>query len=370
MELANKKTAFGLLAKFADFGFPILIIPLLLNDLGAEDYAALVRLLSILAVCQVLINFGSEDLGQNELLLGKPIESVLGEIITMKALIFMVLFAVVGLFGASTGNAYLVILYVYLFAEVLNINFYFIYKDNVGYLLITKVTSKLIFLSIILFFDMSLGEVVYSYIAQSLVFWVFVAFWLRKTEEGKIKLTLNPSLVARGYKLVLSNTASVARDKLPFLLLDPTVNPPLIVVLDLMQKAIIVFNSLIQTVVISNLEFWRTNTELGLRHIVLMVALVSPALLLSYSFTAFNVVFEIRYVICCVIASCFYFYSIYLAKFVYLVNSRYTALVVISVAVLAIGVVIFGLLPLHYLFTYFVLVYFVEMILRAVWSYA
>jgi hypothetical protein len=370
LELVNKKTGFGLLAKFADFGFPILTIPLLLSNLGAEGYASLVTSLSILAVCQVLINFGSEDLGQNDLLLGRPIASVLGEIIAMKAAIFIILFVLVSLFSVRSNDILISIFYVYLLAEIFNINFYFIYKDNVEYLLGTKIISKLIFLLIILFFDESFSQVVYAYIAQSLTFSALIGWHLLRTDGRKLRLTLNFSLIVRGYKLVLSNAASITRDKLPFFLLDPSVNSMLIVVLDLIQKVIIVFNSLIQTVVISNMEFWRMKNDLGLRHIALATALVSPLFFINQSFNLFDVVLEVKYAICCILASFFYFYSIYLAKFVYLINSRYNALVLISIIVMLASAVMFSLLPLHYLFAYFAIVYFMEMLIRAAGSHA
>lgn len=364
MELVNKKTAVGILAKVTDFGFPIITIPLLLSILGTHEYALLISLLSILSIFQVLINFGSEDLAQNDILNEKPIAEILGEIILTKLVVFAILFMGTILYTLKVENLFLSIFFLYLISEIFNLNFYFIYKNQVEFLLLFKIISKTVFLCGLIYFEISLINVIYVYIFQSFVYSLFVCWHLFIKEKIKPKFAISLALLYKGYKLVITNTSSVIRDKLPFILLDPSTNSSLIVVLDLIFKVVLVINSFLQTIIVSNLEYWRKKSDMRISKIFIFSGLISFLFLFNFSFEFFEVHFHSSYIICCVIASSFYFYSVYLAKFVYIPSGRYNELMLISIVVMISGFLLYKIMPLEYFFSYFLLLYFIELIVR------
>ncbi|EJC6994945.1 oligosaccharide flippase family protein [Vibrio parahaemolyticus] len=136
-------------------GFPLLVIPVILNKIGLERYGEYVFYSSVISYFVYLVNFGIDEsatliINRFE---GKDINDIISSIFATKVIILsitvVILYLIYVIFIDDDVFVYFLSL---IFVEAFNFLWYFQYSQRLSVISTTTLTSKLLFFCLILFF--------------------------------------------------------------------------------------------------------------------------------------------------------------------------------------------------------------------------
>ena len=159
MSIRNSKILSNLanlgVIKLLTLGFPLLVIPVILNKIGLERYGEYVFYSSVISYFVYLVNFGIDEsatliINRFE---GKDINDIISSIFATKVIILsitvVILYLIYVIFIDDDVFVYFLSL---IFVEAFNFLWYFQCYQRLSVISTTTLTSKLLFFCLILFF--------------------------------------------------------------------------------------------------------------------------------------------------------------------------------------------------------------------------